>query len=279
MKQTASGADLHLHTIYSDGTYTPESLTARAKELALRSIAVTDHDTIDGVAPVREASRACGFEVVAGCEFSVECGDSEIHMLGLFLDPENKNLLEALALYRSLREKRIYTILEKLGKLGITVLPEDVFRFAGKGAPGRLHVAMAMISRHHVRDVTSAFGRYLGNGRPAYERKRRPSPEKTFAIIRAAGGVSVWAHPGLTNRDDLLPELIKVGLQGIEAYSCSHSKTQERHYLKVARDMKLLVSGGSDCHGLNKDKLMMGAVRLADKKVEELRAASGERRK
>ena len=276
MKQTASGADLHLHTIYSDGTYTPDSLVGRAIELAFRTIAVTDHDSVDGIAPVRHAAGK-ELEVIAGCEFSVECGDAEVHMLGLFIDPQNKELREALAVYRARREKRIYAILEKLNKLGITVLPEDVFRFAGKGTPGRMHVAMAMISRGHVRDITSAFGRYLGNGRPAHVRKERPSPKKTFDIIRAAGGVSVWAHPGLTNRDDLLPQLAKAGMQGIEAYSCSHSKTQERHYLKVAREMKLLVSGGSDCHGLNKDRLLIGKVRLADKKVEELRAASNSR--
>ena len=273
MKQTAGGADLHLHTVYSDGTYTPQSLVTRAKEFSLCAIAVTDHDTVDGIRPVREAAGK-GLEVVAGCEFSVECGEAELHMLGLFLDPANKELREALAIYRGRREKRIYAILEKLNKLGITVLPEDVFRFAGKGTPGRLHVALAMISRGYVRDITSAFGRYLGNARPACVRKERPSPAKTFEIIRTAGGVSVWAHPGLTNRDDLLPELVKAGLQGIEAYSCSHSKPQERNYLRIAREMNLFVSGGSDCHGLNKDKLLIGAVRLADKKLEELRAAS-----
>jgi hypothetical protein len=272
-REPPSGADLHLHTIYSDGAYTPEMLVKSARSFGLRTIAVTDHDTVDGVRAVQEAAGDFP-EVIPGVEFSTECDQSEVHLLGLFVDTQNKTLQEELRTYRIRREQRIHVILDKLSAMGVTVLPEDVFRYAGKGTPGRMHVALAMIARGHARDIGTAFGRYIGNGRPAYVAKERQSPRETVEIIRGAGGVSVLAHPGLTQRDDLLPELVRAGLQAVEAYCCAHTKQQERAYLRAAREHHLLVSGGSDCHGMNKQKLLMGSVRLADEKVEQLRAAS-----
>ena len=270
---TRSDADLHLHTIFSDGTYTPAALVKAAKLLSLRAIAVTDHDTLDGVDPVKAAAGG-SLEVVAGVEFSIECGGSEIHLLGLFVDPSNEEIQAQLSIYRRKRVERIAEILDKLAAMKVNISAEDVFRYAGRGTPGRLHVAMAMIERGHARDIGTAFGRYLGAGRPAYVRKGCLTARRTMEIVRAAGGVSVLAHPGITRRDDLLPELVAAGLQGIEVFTGSHTRQQERAYMKVARERGLLVSGGSDCHGLHKDKPLIGSVRLPDDRLEALRAAS-----
>jgi len=275
MAPSTGGADLHLHTVYSDGTYTPETLVEQARRHALETIAVTDHDTLNGVAPVR---RAAGGEpeVVAGVEFSVECGGAEVHLLGLFVDERNAALCEALGEYRRRREERARAILARLAECGVRIEEEAVLRCAGRAAPGRVHVARAMVEAGAVPNLAAAFERYLGAGRPACVPKVRHTPERTFDLIRAAGGVSVWAHPGITARDDLLAGLMDAGLQGIEVYSSGHSPADERRYLRLARRHGLLVSGGSDCHGMNKDRLLIGSVRLPDRRLEALRAAAGE---
>jgi 3',5'-nucleoside bisphosphate phosphatase len=276
MNGVPSGADLHIHTHFSDGSYTPEDLVRAAQSHGFRAIAVTDHDTVDGTQAAMAATTT-GLRVIPGVEFSAECGPQEVHLVGLFVDPHNSELRSALQLYRQRREKRIFTIMEKLAGLGVHVPPEEVFRCAGKGVPGRVHVAKALIGRGHVADVSSAFSRYIGDDRAAYVRKERPTMRVAMDLIRAAGGLPVLAHPGLTNRDDLLPELAREGLRGIEVYSPMHSAWHERKYLKAAKDFGLLVSGGSDCHGRNKDRVFIGTVRLPDDRLDALFDAANAR--
>ena len=274
MPAKLTGADLHLHTNCSDGTYTPELLAERAVALQLRAIAVTDHDTLAGIVPVREAA-AGRVEVVSGVEFSVECEGVEIHLVGLFIDENHAALREALQEYRRRREARVYEIVDCLAECGIALKPDRVFECAGAGVAGRVHVARAMVEDRLVPDLNTAFNKYLGQGRRAAVPKVRHTPERTLELIREAGGVSVWAHPGLTRHDDFLPRLVEAGLMGIEAYSSSHSPSDERHYTRLAKRHRLLVSGGSDCHGMNKERLLMGAVRLSDKRLEAIRGAAG----
>lgn len=265
-----SGADLHLHTIFSDGTYTPRTLVAQASSLGLRAIAVTDHDTLDGIGPVRETANN-ELEVISGVEMSADCQGQEIHLLGLFINEFDDDLCQTLSDYRRYREHRIYAIVERLAECGALIEPAEVFKCAGRGSPGRMHVARALVESGQSPNIAAAFGRYLGLGRPAYIPKSNPAAREAIELISKAGGVSIWAHPGLSRRDALLAELLGFGLNGLEVYSSAHSAADERRYRKLARKHALLVTGGSDCHGIASPRPTMGTVRLTDKLFDALR--------
>lgn len=273
-RSVSGGADLHLHTIFSDGGWTPEEMVAAARAKGLVAIAVTDHDTLDGFQRAREAAGESGPEVIAGVEFSCPSrngGVEEAHIVGLFLDTQCKELQEALAGFRRCRRKRAGRIVEKLNRLGVRLTPDEVFDPAGVGNVGRLHVARALVRAGHVNTVEAAFGNWIRVGRPAYVPRERPPAKETIALIHRAAGVAVLAHPGLTDLDEDISALAEQGLDAIEVYCSEHSSEQERHYLQIARHNGLLISGGSDCHGHNKVRNTLGNVRLDMAALEALR--------
>lgn len=271
LPESAAG-DFHLHTEFSDGLYTPEELIKFAVEKKLNVIAVTDHDSMEGVAPVREAAKDSGVEVVAGVEFGTPTTDpafDEIHIVGLFLDEQSEELLAALELFRKQRVERVYSIVEKLNKIGIAVRPREVLELAGKGNVGRLHVARALVKGNHVANIGQAFNRWLRGDGAAFVPRDRPPAKETIALIHRAGGVAVMAHPGKTLRDDAIPSMIANGLDGIEVRCPDHSPSQEKHYREMVRRGGLVVSGGSDCHG-DKDRRNIGRVRLDAAEIKAL---------
>lgn len=274
MNRASGGADLHLHTVYSDGADTPENLVEKAIGVELQAIAVTDHDIADGVEPTIRAARG-RIEVVPGVEFSVESGESEMHIIGLFLRHDDPALRAKLDEFRRRRKRRIFEITDRLKRVGVNISPEDVFRRAGDGSPGRVHVAEALVENNYAKNIGAAFARLIGSGGPAYVNKIRPAPAETLEIIRQAGGVSVLAHPGLSQRDDMIPELVDAGLRAIEAISTSHSPSERERYIKLAEDYGLLVSAGSDSHGAKRERDLIGLARLSEDRLEALRAASG----
>lgn len=274
MNRVSGGADLHLHTIYSDGADTPERLVEKAVNVGLKAIAVTDHDTADGVEPTIRAADG-RIEVISGVEFSVEVGEGEMHILGLFLRYDDPALRQKLDEFGMRRKRRIYEITDRLKRIGIDISPEDVMKRAGSGSPGRVHVAEALVEANYVKNISAAFSRLIGSNGPAYVNKVRPTPAETMEIIRQAGGVSVFAHPGLSKRDDMIPALVEAGLQGIEAISTAHSPSERDRYIKLAEEYGLLVSAGSDSHGEKRDRELIGLVRLSDERLEALRTASG----
>jgi predicted metal-dependent phosphoesterase TrpH len=273
------GADLHLHTTCSDGAYTPEALAAAARKANLKTIAVTDHDSVEGIAAAQRAAEGSGVEVLPGIELGVALGDDardEIHIVGLFLDPGNPELCAAAERIRSGRLARALKMIEKLNHIGVQLRSEEVLAAAGGGSVGRLHIAQALLRRKRIGTVGEAFQRWLGQGGPAYVARERPSAGEAVRLIHGAGGVAVMAHPAKTGRDADIPALIAAGIDGIEVYGGDQARDKEPHYLKLAAAHGLLVGGGSDCHGTNKDRTLIGQVRLEEERVEALRRRARE---
>lgn len=255
-------ADLHLHSCFSDGTLTPEELVVRARRKGYSLIALSDHDTVDGLPRALAAGECYGVKVIPGVELSTYYGLAEIHILGLFIDYQNPALQTLLSELRAYRAKRLRKMVDKLNSLGVEINPEQVFALAGSGTPGRAHLAEAIWRAGYASSPTEAFEKYLRDHGPAYEPKTELWIEDAVEVISEAGGVSVLAHPGPNGRDELIPLFIQKGVQGIEAYCPMHTFLQTQHYLQLGERLGVLISGGSDCHGLRKRKELFGTIRI-----------------
>lgn len=247
-------ADLHTHTLASDGTQAPAENVRLAAAAGLGAVAITDHDTVAGIEEALEAGSQYGIRVVPGVEISTVSGGTDIHVLGYFIDPANRQLLDRLAELRSVRDRRNEMILERLNGLGLEVTMADVLASlqASKKADesiGRPHIADALVRKGYVSSMTEAFDRYLGKDGAAYVNPPRIRPQTALQWIVDAGGVPVLAHPGLYNQDELIGELAGLGLAGLEVYHSDHSPEQEAHYLALAERYHLIVTAGSDFHG------------------------------
>jgi len=241
--------DLHTHTTASDGTLAPAALVALAARHGVRVLAVTDHDSTDGLAEAFEAGARHGLTIVPGLEINCDVEGAELHVLGYFVDWRADWFQAFLREQRAERVARVHRIVARLAELGVPITAEEVFAVAGPGAPGRPHVAQVLVRRGYVRSVREAFDRYLRADGPAAVPRRRVSPAAAVEVIRRAGGVPVLAHPGLAGRDELVPGLVEAGLLGLEVYYAEHSPAQTAHYLALCRRWDLLATGGSDYHG------------------------------
>jgi 3',5'-nucleoside bisphosphate phosphatase len=264
-------ADLHLHTHFSDGTYAPEELVALAEQHGLKAIALTDHDTMEGCARAAAACQQRGIEFIPASELTAELDDVELHLIGYFLDSANEQLQRELARFQHVRQQRIHEMAARLRHLGIPLQAESVFTLANCRAPGRPHVARALVQQRLCGSLDEAFDRFLKKGKPAWVPKCRMSSLQAIELIHAAGGLAVMAHPGLNRTDDVIPVLVKAGLDGIECFHTKHSTNVTEHYLQIADKYKLLVTGGSDCHGLSKGKPLIGTIRIPYVYVERLK--------
>ena len=255
--------DLHVHTSASDGTMTPEEAVLLAARSGLKAIAVTDHDTVDGVAEALATGAKAGLEVVPGIEISVDY-NGEMHILGYYVNSLNDGFREGLANLSRYRAQRNPQIINKLRKLNFHITLEDVSKVAGAGVVGRPHFARAMLQKGYVHSLDEAFDLYLGAGRAAYVKKERLTPNEGIQLIALAGGIPVLAHPkylkikGGQGLAGLLPELIGYGLKGIEVFYTSHTPAETREYAKLAALHGLLMTGGSDFHGANKPEITIG---------------------
>jgi len=268
-------ADLHLHTTFSDGTYSPEELVLQSKKAGLSAIAVADHDTVEGIAPAISAAAKEEIEVVPGIELTSQHEGSEVHILGYFLDYKSPQLLEKLASVRGDRVKRIYDIADKLKNMGVSLDPQKVFDIAGGGTVGRLHVARAMVQEGIVASVFEAFRKYIGDKCEAFVLGFRFTPSEAIALIKDAGGVPVLAHPYILNDDKLIPFFAGQGMMGLEVYYPEHNKDMTGRYLRIARENNLFVTGGSDCHGEAKPQVQIGLIKIPYELVVMLKEASG----
>ena len=242
--------DLHAHTTASDGTLTPRELVRLAVRHGVRVLAVTDHDSTGGVREAMdEASGLPSLEVVPGLEINCDVPGAEIHVLGYCRDWEAEWFQEFLGAQREERRRRVYRIAARLAELGMPIDPDDVFALVKEGSAGRPHVAQVMVNRGYVKSVREAFERYLSRNGPANVPRKRLTPVEAVRIIRRARGVPVLAHPGLANRDELIPELVEAGLAGIEAFYPEHSTGQITAYRELAAKLGLVATGGSDFHG------------------------------
>jgi 3',5'-nucleoside bisphosphate phosphatase len=271
-------ADLHLHTHFSDGTFSPEELVSHARARGLGTIALTDHDTMEGCVRTAIACRAAAIEFIPGSELTAEQGGEEIHILGYLMDAENPKLLAELAKFQTIRQNRIFEIVQKLNAKKVPITAEAVMAIANCRAPGRPHVARALVKAGHCATMDEAFERFLKKHRPAWVPKFKMSAEHAIALIHQAGGVAIMAHPGLNRSDDVIPHMIEAGLDGIECFHSKHSAGMTEHYLQMAAENGVLITGGSDCHGISKGRPLIGTVRLDYGYVERLKARADERR-
>ncbi len=267
-------ADLHVHTYYSDSTFSPEEVVACAKDRGLSAVAICDHDSVDGIEPSRSIGNKLEVEIVPGIELTVEKADAEIHILGYCMDYDLGWFRKRI---KELRDARIVRIHEMVGKLraeGIGISADDVFKVSGRGSVGRLHVAKAILNTGKVKTIRDIFGKYIGFNKPCYVPSVKLTPYEAINMLLRAGGVPVLAHPRCMGKDEYIPELVGHGLRGIEVYHTDHNPSAVRKYEQIARENNLLVTGGSDCHGLGKGRVLLGEVRVPYTIVEKLKEES-----
>jgi 3',5'-nucleoside bisphosphate phosphatase len=253
--------DLHAHSTASDGSRAPADVIAAAHAAGLAAIALTDHDTVDGIPEAAAAAASLGIRLVAGVELSAVEQDSETHILGLHLQDVGV-LADRFVALRQMRLGRAEQIVVRLQALGVPVTMEAVLREAAGGAIGRPHVARAMVAGGWVRDFRDAFDRYLGNGRPACVGKDRLSAREAIAMIHEAGGLAVLAHPGPTGTRTALTRLRDEGMDGVEVRHPGHSPDDTARLLALAGELDLVPSGGSDWHGAGEGPRVLGAMQV-----------------
>lgn len=267
----AEKTDLHMHTFYSDGYHSPEQLIDKAYNQGIGILSITDHDSVNGINEAIDYADKYSIEVIPGLEISTDIRDTEVHILGYFVDPKNKDLEHYLTFFREERVKRAIRMVKKLNILGLDITIDDVFVFAKNSAIGRPHIAQALLAKGQVKSFFEAFYKYIGNHAPAYERKVHLSPQSAFKIINDAGGLSFIAHPG-NMPEILIKELIDAGVDGIEVIHPSHSPEQVRFYRGIVNEYFLLESGGSDFHGgKREDNENLGKFFTTAKVVDTMR--------
>lgn len=266
-------ADLHTHTSASDGALTPSEVVRAAAEAGLTAVAITDHDTMEGVEEALSAGDRIGIEVIGGIEIStIGPGGVEVHMLGYYLDRNFPSLHELLKHLRESRFDRGRKIVEALNGIGVGVRLERVMEIARGGAVGRPHVARALVEMGAAATIDSAFGKYLVEGAPAFVPRFKVEPAQAVGIIREAGGIAVCAHVAKLNRDELLLELAGEGMRGIEVYHPDHPSVGVRYYNKFAAKHGLIATGGSDAHCFTGGKTtLVGCVTVEYDVVRQLK--------
>ena len=265
--------DLHAHTIYSDGLLAPAALVAHARERRLAAIAITDHDSVEGL-PEARAAAGPTLEVVPGIEISTAMNGMDLHVLGYFVDAEDEELLARLARFRKERVDRALAIVERLHALGARVDAEQILTSAGVGVVGRPHIAEALVRAGHVESLDAAFRRYLGPRGEAFVARPAFLPEDAITLIHRAGGVSVLAHPGPALAVSVIEHLASEGLRGIEVWHPQHGATTVRHYRALANKLGLLETGGSDFHGPGRS-LDLGDIAVPWSALVALKDAAG----
>lgn len=268
--------DLHTHTTASDGRCTPEELVARASAAGVSVLAVTDHDTVAGCAAAANACAAAHLEFVSGIEVTAVVDESDVHVLGYFLDVTSLALQTFLAEQRRRRVDRLRLMIERLARHGVEldadVILQPGLADASKSA-GRPWVARALVAAGHVPSVAEAFNRWLSPGRPAFVPRIGAAPDEVFRQIHDAGGIASLAHPGLANHDERIAGYVAAGLDAIEVYHSDHDRTATEHYLALARALNLAVTGGSDYHADDEHGGGgPGSVSLPRSEYERLRA-------
>jgi predicted metal-dependent phosphoesterase TrpH len=274
--------DLHLHTTASDGVRTPSGIVNYAKDKGLQAIAITDHDTIEGLDEGLSEGGRIGFEVIPGVEISAEHSPGSMHLLGYFLDIHHPLLRDKLSYLQKARAERNPKIIENLNRLGVRINYEEVVKASGGGQVGRPHFAQVLLEKGYVRSFQEAFDRFLGKGAPAYVDKIRFKPNEAISFIREAGGVAVLAHPKTLGMKDfaalekIILELMEAGLKGIEVFYPEHSSLEVAQFRALAERHGLLMTGGTDYHGIEKENFDIGVgrgeMRLPYSLVEGLKA-------
>jgi predicted metal-dependent phosphoesterase TrpH len=268
--------DLHVHTTHSDGAYTPAEVVHLARRSGLAAVAITDHDTLAGVAAARAAAGP-GLEVVPGVEITAELDGREMHLLGYFVRLEDTSLHAALDELRRHREARFLEMVDRLRNCGVSVDREEVQETMGLGTVGRRHLAHLLVRARRAGSVREAFTRFLGDrGRVAVAKRRLPVA-RAIALVRGAGGVAAWAHPSYDCTRETLGVLRALGLRALEAGHPAHRASRVRALRARAAEFGMAVTGGSDCHGPGSPRRAVGACTISAEELASLRRLASER--
>jgi len=266
--------DLHLHTTASDGLLEPSALVDLAWRAGIRTLSVTDHDTVAALPEAARHARNAGMTFVPGIEITAVHNGCDVHVLGYFVNADDGAFGDFLARQRDDRVRRLGEIVERLKSLGKPIDREKIFaRKSAGGSFGRPLIAKELVKAGHAADMRQAFDELIGQGRPAFVPRVGSEPAEVVGIVAQAGGISSLAHPGLLRRDDLIPDLVDAGLTALEAFHSDHDAETTAHYLSVAGRYGLAVSGGSDYHGEPvRRKSAFGNVGLPVEYFEQLSA-------
>ncbi|WP_083750031.1 PHP domain-containing protein [Rhodohalobacter halophilus] len=273
-------ADLHTHTTASDGAYNPDELLRRAREKKLKTLSITDHDTIKGYLKAKDSAREMGIELLPGVEVSAVWGEREVHILVYCFDEENAEFVQMLRNQKHARVKRMQKIVEKLQSQGLDISMDEVRAEAGVGNIGRPHAASVLIDKGYVASIAEAFIRYLSSEKLEQIQTEYITVEELIRISKHAGGVLSLAHPGPLYTQDEIQQLISLGIDGLECIHPSHNFNLQRTFTKLASEEKLLVTGGSDFHGKGKKDYdpYFGIVTLGEQHVFSLKRMARRRR-
>ncbi|MBL8796566.1 MAG: PHP domain-containing protein [Planctomycetia bacterium] len=267
--RSSGRADLHVHTTCSDGNYTPAEIVDLARRTGLSALAITDHDTLEGIAPARSAARGLGLDIVPGVEITAEHLGRELHLLAYYVDPEDGALLAALRDLRQHRKDRFWDMAERLRHCGVTLDEEELRAEAAVGVVGRRNLATLLVKARRAGSVREAFQRWLGDGgRVTLPNVRLPIAD-AIRLTRDAGGVASWAHPPANATRETLVGLCKLGLQAVEASYPTFRTRWSKQLRDWAAELGLAVTGGSDCHGPGRD---LGVCSVTAEELAELRS-------
>lgn len=270
-------ADLHIHTTFSDGSYKPEEIVDMAKKNDFKTIAISDHDTLDGINPALEYASNKDIEVIPAIEFSTFEGKAEIHILGYFIDHEDDYLRKKVKKIFDSRKIRAQKMVELLNKQNIDITYNEVKNMASDDYIGRPHIAKLMIKKGYINEMKDAFtDQYIGNGGKAYVEKYKLSPVEAIDLILNTGGVPVLAHPVFINHGEPMDKqdikkLKDTGLLGLEVYHSKHNEKTIEYYKNIAQELDLLITGGSDFHGENSPGVNLGDIRLSNEHIDKLK--------
>jgi len=275
-----SKVDLHMHSTASDGRLTPEDVVRKSAENGLTVIALTDHDTVDGIAPALVAAKAFPWlKVIPGIEISTDFPDGEVHVLGYFIDYTDPEFATRLERMRHSRRGRAQGMIAKLRDLGIHIEWQQVLEIAGSGSIGRPHIAQAMLDKGYIASIKEAFTKYIGRGGPAYVEREKITPVEAVELILRTKGLPVLAHPlTISDPETMVVELKAAGLVGIEAYYNGYTADEISRLVNLADKYGLIASGGSDYHGLDVSReTMIGGVDVPIKSAEQLMTLAEQR--
>jgi 3',5'-nucleoside bisphosphate phosphatase len=271
--------DLHSHTTASDGSCTPTELVLLAKQVGLSALGVSDHDTTDGLAEASAAAEEQGLELVPGIEISVDYAHGEFHLLGYYVDYRNEAFTSRIRYLQENRFNRNGVMLQKMQAMGFEITMEEIVAESGGGQVGRPHMARALMKKGYVSSVQEAFDEYLADGKPLHVPKVKLAPVEAIELVHSARGAAVLAHPKymeFPTEEELAAEIGRLkdaGLDGLECYYSQHTEAETQQYLELARRFGLVVSGGSDFHGVSKPNVPLGVVYRGTGAGDELLAA------
>lgn len=266
-------ADFHIHTTFSDGLLTPEQVVIKAKEKGLTAVGIVDHDAVGGIEPAIKQGRQDCIEILPAVELSCIVGDNDIHIVGYYIDYKNKKLISILTDIQNKRVERAKKMVENLIEQGAEVEIERVLELAGNGAVGRPHIAQALLEEGHISSYDEAFWKYIGYHCPAYVPKEKLSPQDAIKLVRDFHGIPILAHPMSYNNRSVISFLIEQGVAGLEVWRPDHSENEIRYLSNLVTTHHLLATGGTDCHGGRKGKILIGELKIPYQYVKELKSA------